>query len=57
MMLGQVFFFRLGKEARLGFFAAIFYVFFNRKYRKFGCDFCSYRLGSFFYLWFRFFLC
>ena len=54
MMLGQVFFFRLGKEARLGFFAAIFYVFFNG---KFGYDFCSYRLGSFFYLWFRFFLC
>ena len=54
MMLGQVFFFRLGKEARLGFFAAIFYVFFNR---KFGYDFCSYRLGSFFYFWFRFFLC
>ena len=54
MMLGQVFFFRWGKEARLGFFAVIFYVFFNR---KFGYDFCSYRLGSFFYLWFRFFLC
>ena len=54
MMLGQVFFFYLGKEARFGSFAAIFYVFFNR---KFGYDFYPYRLGSFFYFWFGYFSC